>query len=265
MRILDHVYLLASGKSGFDWTHPSDCNVYLIDGGKERALIDAGTGESVPQILEHIEALGFAPGGLTHIFLTHLHADHAGGAAGLRAATGAKAAVHAGAARILEEGDESKIDLDTARDAGFYPPDYRFTPCEADVEVRDGDRFEIGTLTVRAMLGPGHSAFDTFYFVETQAGHVSLFTGDALFSGGKISMLNTHDFSLRALAGTVRKLNGERADSLFPPPNTLGPLWDTSTSCWCRRTSYDGRGQAHHRGGHAAPAPCTGAAARLCG
>ncbi len=214
--MLDHIYLVASGKGGFDWTHPSDCNVYLVDGGEECALIDSGAGESVDEIVETIRRLGFSTGQVKYIFLTHLHADHAGGAFALRQATGGKVVVHGEGARVLEEGDEQAMDLDKARAAGFYPKDYRFRPCQADVRLGDGDVFRVGTLTVRAMISPGHSWFDTFYFVETQDTHTSLFTGDAVFFGGRISMLNTHDFNLQALAHSLARLKDEKADSLFP-------------------------------------------------
>ena len=44
MQLTERVYLVGSGASGFSLTHHSDCHIYLIDGGSESALIDAGTG-----------------------------------------------------------------------------------------------------------------------------------------------------------------------------------------------------------------------------
>jgi glyoxylase-like metal-dependent hydrolase (beta-lactamase superfamily II) len=214
--MLDHVCLVGSGTMGFDWTHRADGNVYLLDGGDACALVDSGTGESVEAIMEHVASAGVSPERVTHLFLTHIHADHAGGAAGLREATGARVAVHAEAAGVLEQGDEAGIDLDRAKKAGFYPKDFRFTPCTADLKLRDGDTIDVGALKVRAMFGPGHSAFDVFYFVEVPGGHVSLFTGDALFTGGRISMIHTRDFDLKKLAATLERVEKERADSLFP-------------------------------------------------
>jgi glyoxylase-like metal-dependent hydrolase (beta-lactamase superfamily II) len=215
MKLLENVALVASGRSGFDWTHPSDCNVYLLDGGGEFALVDAGTGESAAHILKETSSLGARHGRIRYIFLTHLHADHSGGAAALREATGAQVAVHAEGAGVLSAGDEKAISLDRARDAGFYPPEYRFRACPADVLLRDGNEFRVGSLSVRVMLAPGHSRFDTYYFVRGGDGHVSLFTGDALFPGGRISMICTPDCSFQNLAAAFERLDREKFDSLF--------------------------------------------------
>ena len=43
MRISKDLYLVGSGKLGFDWTHPADCNVYAIDTGDGLVFVDTGT------------------------------------------------------------------------------------------------------------------------------------------------------------------------------------------------------------------------------
>lgn len=216
MKILEHIYLVASGQGGFDWTDPADSNVYLLDGGDELALVDAGTGDSAPQIAANIEAHGFSPRHVRHVLLTHLHADHAGGAARLRELTTADVVAHHAARHVLENADEAEIDLTKARACGFYRADYVFRACPLGRALHDGDTFAVGSLRVRVRLLPGHSRFDTYYFVEDGAGHVSLFSGDGIFYDGKISMLNTHDFDLRGLARCVEELSREKVDSLMP-------------------------------------------------
>ena len=216
MKINDYVYLVASGKMGFDWTHPSDCNVYLLNGGDEIALIDTGTGESVDDILNHIEEYGLSIKKMSYILLTHIHADHAGGASRLRSITGAKVAVVEQAREVLASGNEEAIDLTRARAAGFYPQDYRFIPCEAEIGLREGDRIKIGSLSVHVILTPGHSQYDISFIVESPDGIIHLFSGDTIFFDGKISMLNTYDFNIQQLAVSVEKLNRERVDLLLP-------------------------------------------------
>jgi hydroxyacylglutathione hydrolase len=216
MQINENVYLVASGKMGFDWTHPSDCNVYLLESQGELALIDSGTGESVHEICDHIESFGFSLSQVKKIFLTHIHADHAGGAAFLKERTGAKVFVIESAYETLKAGDEDAIDLTTAKRFGFYPEDYHFTPCEADHLVKEGDQFIVGELKLRVLETPGHSRFDLSFIAENKNGEILLFSGDTVFYDGKISMLNTQDFHVQTLAKSVAKLTEVKADILLP-------------------------------------------------
>ncbi|HEX7063480.1 MAG TPA: MBL fold metallo-hydrolase [Bacillales bacterium] len=217
MKINNHVYLVGSGKMGMDWTAPSDCNVYLLNGGSECALIDTGTGDSVDQILEHVQDSGFSPADLKYILLTHVHADHAGGAASIREKTGASVVVFEDAESVLEEGNEDEIDLTVAKKAGFYPSDYHFRPCKVDMVVKDGAQLSVGSLNVRVVETPGHSRFDLSFIVEDSGGKVHLFSGDTIMYDGKISMLHTRDFNLQSLAASVEKLSKVNGvESLLP-------------------------------------------------
>ncbi|MDN7242883.1 MBL fold metallo-hydrolase [Planococcus sp. N028] len=216
MKFKESVYLVASGKMGFDWTHPSDCNVYLLESRGELALIDSGTGDSVDAICAEIESLGFSLSQVKQIFLTHIHADHAGGAALLKERTGAKVAVAEKAYGILKAGDEEAIDLALAKKNGFYPEDYQFTPCEADLLLKEGDQFSIGELKLKVLETPGHSRFDLSFAVTAEKGEALLFSGDTIFYDGKISMLLTKDFNIQELARSMVKLNRIKADVLLP-------------------------------------------------
>ena len=69
---------------GFGLTDDYDCHVYLLDGGDEHALVDAGGGRDPDAIVRLIAADGLDPRRVRTCFLTHAHADHAAGAAGLR-------------------------------------------------------------------------------------------------------------------------------------------------------------------------------------
>ncbi|WP_169801138.1 MBL fold metallo-hydrolase [Halalkalibacter krulwichiae] len=207
---------MASGKMGFDLTHPSDCNVYLVEDQGELALIDSGTGDSVNDICSHIEALDFSLSQVNKIFLTHIHADHAGGAAALKERTGADVFVIESAYETLKAGDEEAIDLTTAKKFGFYPEDYQFTPCVADQLVKEGQEFSIGNLKLRVLETPGHSRFDVSYVIENKNGETYLFSGDTVFYDGKISMLHTQDFHLQTLAKSIEKLADIKANVLLP-------------------------------------------------
>ena len=87
---------------GLWWLHGTrGSNVYLVEADDGRlALVDTGFGSSSGAILEEIQALG---GKLAAVLLTHLHRDHTGAAAAVRAATGAL--VHLGRGDCLQRGD----------------------------------------------------------------------------------------------------------------------------------------------------------------
>jgi len=216
VKINENVYLVASGKMGFDLTHPSDCNVYLLASNGELALIDSGTGYSVDEICQSIQEYGFSLQQVTKIFLTHIHADHAGGAAQLRERTGAKVYVYEKAFQDLRDGDEDAIDLTTAKKFGFYPEDYQLVPCEADHQVKEGDVCKVGNLQVRVLETPGHSRYDISFMVEDGDGEILLFSGDTVFYNGKISMLHTQDFHVQTLAKSIAKLSAIDAGILLP-------------------------------------------------
>ena len=54
MSVPADVHLVGGGDYGFNLTHRLDCYTYLVDGGGELALIDAGFGPGTDQILEII-------------------------------------------------------------------------------------------------------------------------------------------------------------------------------------------------------------------
>ncbi|MBW4084263.1 MBL fold metallo-hydrolase [Paenibacillus sp. S150] len=216
MRISEDIYLVGSGKLGFDWTDGADCNIYLIHTGAGALLIDSGAGQSVDQICRNITDHGFALHDISHILLTHLHADHSGGAAELKRRTGAKLALLDEAAAVLEAGDEAGIDLPRAVEAGFYPGNYRWNPCSAELLLHSGDTLRIGGYAFRVLHTPGHSAYDTCFYMEGRGREPVLISGDTVMYGGRISMLNTHDFRLDKLAASMGLLAGLEPEILLP-------------------------------------------------
>ena len=59
MQLTERIWIVGSGRAGFGLTHHSDSHVYLIDGGSEIALVDAGAGVDTPAIVERIERTGW--------------------------------------------------------------------------------------------------------------------------------------------------------------------------------------------------------------
>jgi hydroxyacylglutathione hydrolase len=150
---------------------PGDCNVFLIDGGDELALVDAGVGPEAPEILANVKATGLSPDDLAAILITHAHGDHSGGAAWLRGVTGASVAAGTVTARALEAADPCLI-------SGMRPfsrPDTE--PVHVDKWLEDGEVFYIGDVAVKAIHTPGHTLDATCFLVQDGRKRV-LLSGD---------------------------------------------------------------------------------------
>lgn len=221
MKLHERIYLIGSGSQGFNMTDDYDCNVYLIDGKQELAVIDSGAGMGIPQILENIKDDGFEVGDIRHLCLTHAHGDHAGGAARLREAFGsASVYLHSDAAPFLRDGDEEAISLAEAKRVGLYPRDYRFEACEVDVELVGGETIAVGDLRLEAIDTPGHSKGHISY--QMQYGNENiLFGGDLVFFGGKIILQNIWDCDLHAHLSSLTQFRNAEVDVLLPGHQTF--------------------------------------------
>lgn len=216
MRLTDRIRLVGSGALGFGLTEASDCHVYLVDGGDELALVDAGAGLGAEAIVANVRDAGFDPTGVRHLILTHAHADHAGGAARLRALLG-NPTVYAAAERrdAIEGGDEVATSLDVARRAGAYPLTYRLEPCPVDVSLHDGDEVAVGAVSLQVLAAPGHADGQIAVLLD-DGGRRALFSGDSVFVGGKIMLEPIHDCRLDRTIETLRRFRALKVDCLLP-------------------------------------------------
>jgi len=216
MRLTEGIHVVGSGSLGFDLTDSFDCHVYLLDGGDELALVDAGAGLSAEAILDNVRRDGHDPTRIRHLILTHAHGDHAGGAARLHSLLAGPAVyISAARAEALRTADAEAISLNDAKRAGIYPPDYRFEACDVDIELVDGDEIAVGSLTLRALDTFGHADGHVSLLLE-HSGRRCLFAGDVVFHGGKILLQAIHDCRLDALIRSLRRLRDLEVDALFP-------------------------------------------------
>ena len=215
MKITEEVYAVGGGRHGLGISNDYDCNVFLIDGGNELALIDAGCGYDVEPIVSNIRSEGFEPTRVGRLLLTHAHADHCGASAALRERLGVEVALSRQEAEFLEQGDEVAISLDRARAEGIYPADYRLTPCTVDRRLSHGDEVRCGHLAVRAIEVGGHSPGSICYFLSGGQ-RPCLFSGDTVFPFGTISLLNCEGSSLAGYRRDIGRLANLGVEALLP-------------------------------------------------
>jgi glyoxylase-like metal-dependent hydrolase (beta-lactamase superfamily II) len=197
MRLSPRLYLVGSGEIGL--SDPDDCHVYLLDGGGEYALIDAGCGteRSVAGILATMEREGLDPALLRTIILTHWHFDHASGASYFRERFGCRVVAPSGERAYIEAGRD------------------RARACAVDLAVDDGDLVRIGELTLTARCVPGHSEAITAYMVDTPEGRL-LFAGDIIFINGIIGLINYPGSDLAQYREHIGRLGNLGIDALLP-------------------------------------------------
>lgn len=215
MRIMPHIYLVASGRLGCMLTDAWDCNVYLVDCGGEYALIDSGSGRDVEALIQVVREDGLDPRNIRHVLLTHAHADHAGGCAMLRERLKVNIWGSQATAQWVSAGDEAAISLDRARAAGIYPADYQFQACPITHVVEHSMAFTIGTTTFTPIATPGHADGHLSYLVELD-GRSCLFVGDLLMCGGRVLLQYAYDCSIPRLGQSLQRLVTLHVDALLP-------------------------------------------------
>lgn len=215
MRILKDIYIVGGGDYGIGLSNRLDCNIYLIDGGEEAALIDAGVGDEPEKIIANIKDTPVDPDKIKKLFLTHAHLDHGGGTAFLKKALGVEVHISKIDAGFLEKGDEDAIGLTTAKKSGVYPEDFRLAPVKVDKVLKDKETTNVGKHELQAFETPGHSKGSLCYYLTGHEKKI-LFTGDTVFLRGKLSLLNLPDSSLQDYKKGIANISGLNVDSLIP-------------------------------------------------
>jgi glyoxylase-like metal-dependent hydrolase (beta-lactamase superfamily II) len=147
---------------------------YLIPHKDGAALVESGPGSTLPALEKALLAHGYGLRDVTHVFLTHIHLDHAG-ASGYLAGQGAQVFVHPnGAAHML---NPAKLIASATRIYGDQMQtlwgDFLPVPENKLTTLLDGQEILLGGgLRVTAFDAPGHAEH-----------HLAYLAGDACFTG----------------------------------------------------------------------------------
>jgi glyoxylase-like metal-dependent hydrolase (beta-lactamase superfamily II) len=145
-------------------------------------LVDTGLKRAPARIVAGLAAIGKHPSDVTRIVLTHVHPDHAGGAAEMSRRTGAPVLVHGDDHGWARSGRISGANDVTTRVGRLFARagDGKIDAFEPGPALTDGELLPVSG-GVRVVHTPGHSPGHVSLLVE---GTGTLITGDALFNFG---------------------------------------------------------------------------------
>ena len=146
--------LVTSGTFSLDGgTWDVDNNVWIVGNDEECVIIDSP--HDAAAIINQVKGRT-----VKAILLTHAHNDHIGAAREVSEAVGAPIYLN----------PEDKVLWEQVY------PDF-----EPQRQHADGDEFQVGGATLKAIHTPGHSPGSTCFYLESEG---TVFTGDTLFNGG---------------------------------------------------------------------------------
>jgi glyoxylase-like metal-dependent hydrolase (beta-lactamase superfamily II) len=168
--------------------------VYIV-GGSDVAVIDPG-----PDMPEHVDALKRALAGrrLTHILVTHTHADHSPAAKPLKAWSGATTYAFGPHGSGKDDGPK----VEAGGDMDFVP----------DVRVKDGDILKGNGFTFECVHTPGHTSNHICFALQEER---ALFTGDHVM-GWSTTVVTPPDGDMAQYMSSVRKLEARNDQTLYP-------------------------------------------------
>jgi hydroxyacylglutathione hydrolase len=202
-------------------------NCYLLKAGDSFILVDTGIAAKRADLDRALKRAGCWPGSLRLILITHGDIDHADNGAYLQAKYGAKIAMHAADAGMVERGDMAwnrkaqpdKVSIVFSvmmRIFGLFARPSQFARFKPDVLVEDGQSLsEYGT-DAKVLHLPGHSKGSIG--VLTAGG--GLICGDLFYIFPGFVLID----DLAAHAASVAKLKAYHVETVYPGHGRPCPL-----------------------------------------
>jgi glyoxylase-like metal-dependent hydrolase (beta-lactamase superfamily II) len=201
---------------------------YLVVGPGGPVLIETGPSSCHQTLVKALAGYGFEPRTVKHVFVTHIHLDHAGGA-GWWARQGSTIHVHGKGAPHLV--DPSRLIDSAARLYGKHMDelwgDIPSTPAERVRIVEDGEIIRAAGLDIEPVATPGHASHHHSYCIDNLA-----FTGDLaaiVIPGTDLIEIPTPppEYDLQLWQESLERIAALELDAIYP--THFGRVDDVST------------------------------------
>jgi glyoxylase-like metal-dependent hydrolase (beta-lactamase superfamily II) len=177
------------------------CNCSVIGDETTREAIVIDPGDDIADVVEVLERHGLK---VKLIAITHAHIDHIGGAAKLRALTGAPVYMHRDDSGLAEnlEMQAQWLNMETPENPGI------------DTAAHEGDVLRAGAIEAHVIHTPGHTPGSLSLFLP---GEKKLIAGDTLFRGS-VGRTDLPGGDARQIADSIRsKLYTLPEDTIVTP------------------------------------------------
>lgn len=184
------------------------CCVYLVFDGSDWLLIDIGLDETVEEIVELIRQMDFPLSKCKMLIATHADVDHIQGMAKAKQLLKAPVYAHPKAIEPLESGDK----LRTFAAIEAQKIDMAMPPVKIDGKLEEGDKIQLGGLTLDVWLTPGHTDSQLSF----RLGDI-LFSGDNIYRDGCVGAIDAHHGSdLTAFVASLKRIRASDVKWLLP-------------------------------------------------
>ena len=157
---------------------PGAASAFLFETEEGPILVESGPLSTLETLQEGLKQHGVDPTSICHVFLTHIHLDHAG-AAGWFASNGAMIHVHPKGARHLV--DPSRLNASAHMIYGEKMAELlgemHAAPEDRVNAVQDGESIQVGEYTFTAIETPGHASHHHCWATDLDGERIC-FTGD---------------------------------------------------------------------------------------
>jgi len=201
---------------------PGSIAAYVIEAPGGPVMIETGPGSTTGALSSGLASIGLRPADVRHVFVTHIHFDHAG-ASGWMARHGAHVYVHHfGRPHLV---DPAKLNASARR---IYKDrmdelwgELLPIPERQVSALRHGDLVSVAGISLRVIETPGHARHHHVFVLDTLDGKVA-FTGDAaatyVVEAPEFISLPTPppEFELGAWLSSIDRLKAERFAAIYP-------------------------------------------------
>ena len=209
-----------------NYVRPLLAAIHLVVEKGRVALVDTGSNDALPHLLEALERIGLGPEAVDFVILTHIHLDHAGGAGSImQACPNARLVVHPRGARHMAAPARLVDGVTAVYGAEYVQRVYGEivpVPAARIIDAVDGLKLDLMGRELLCLDAPGHARHHIAVVDQQSRG---IFTGDVFglsyremdTAGRRFIFPSTTptQFEPDAMVATIDRLLGYAPESLY--------------------------------------------------